>query len=138
MPQKEKPKLTLLGSKKTVIPDHPDNAKLEVFADSHPERKYEITFVCPEYTSLCPITGQPDFAEIIIRYVPSKWCIESKSLKLYIMSYRNVGTFFEKAVNRILDDLVAAARPLSATVIGKFNARGGIRIEVKAEYVAEK
>lgn len=95
---------------------------------------YEITIDIPEYTAICPKTGLPDFGTIRIRYVPDQECIELKSLKLYIHAYRNLGIFYENAVNRILADLVAACRPITATVIGEFAARGGLRSTIEAKY----
>jgi 7-cyano-7-deazaguanine reductase len=97
-------------------------------------REYEITFDCPEFTALCPITGQPDFGRIEIRYVPDRECLESKSLKLYLFAFRNQGTFHEAVVNRILDDVVKAIRPRKAVVLGDFNARGGIALRVEATF----
>ena len=93
-----------------------------------------IEFDCPEYTSLCPVTGQPDFGHIVIRYVADKKCIESKSLKLFLYSFRNSNTFHEEAVNHILDAIVEACAPRKAEVIGRFRPRGGIAINVKATY----
>jgi 7-cyano-7-deazaguanine reductase len=107
---------------------------LETFENPYPGRRYNIEFVCPEFTSVCPKTGQPDFATITVRYVPGPRCVELKSLKLYFWSYRDVGVFFETATNRILDDLVAACDPAEMTVIAKFNVRGGIDHEVIATY----
>jgi 7-cyano-7-deazaguanine reductase len=95
---------------------------------------YEITIVIPEYTSVCPKTGLPDFGTITIRYVPDKLCLELKSLKMYILSYRNLGIFYENAVNRILRDIVAACQPVSAVVTGEFNIRGGMKSIVEAKY----
>jgi len=104
----------------------------ETFDNPRPERDYEIVIRCPEFTSVCPKTGQPDFGTITIRYVPDKSCIELKSLKLYLFGYRNEGIFYEAAVNRILDDLVAACAPRRMEVEGAFTARGGIRTTVVA------
>lgn len=95
---------------------------------------YEIEIVMPEYTAVCPKTGQPDFGTIAVRYVPARWCLELKSLKEYIQSYRNLGIFYENAVNRILEDLVAACKPVWMTVRGEFTPRGGIRSVVEARY----
>ncbi len=128
------PALTLLGQSRTVYPATPDQARLEAFPNTHPGRGYWITFNCPEFTALCPITGQPDFGVITIEYIPRRLCLESKSLKLYLFSFRNHGTFHEAAVNRILDDVVKAVRPRQARVTGRFNARGGLTITVAAEY----
>jgi 7-cyano-7-deazaguanine reductase len=107
---------------------------LESFANPNPERDYEINMECPEFTCLCPRTGQPDFATIRINYVPDKLCVELKSLKLYLWSYRNEGAFHEAVINQILDDLVRACRPRKMTVAGDFNVRGGIHTTVKIEY----
>jgi 7-cyano-7-deazaguanine reductase len=107
---------------------------LETFPNPRPERDYEIAMECPEFTCVCPRTGQPDFATLRIRYVPGQLCIELKSLKLYLGSYRNEGAFHEAVTNRILDDLVEALQPKSMTVVGDFNVRGGIHTTVRAEY----
>ncbi|MBL7077987.1 MAG: NADPH-dependent 7-cyano-7-deazaguanine reductase QueF [Kiritimatiellae bacterium] len=124
--------LTLLGANETTYPTSPSEARMETFANTHPERDYWITFDCPEFTSICPITGQPDFGHITIRYIADRHCIESKALKLYLFSYRNHGAFHEAVVNRILDDIVAACAPRQATVTGVFRPRGGIAITVEA------
>ena len=107
---------------------------LEAVANPHPDRDYEVAMALPEFTCLCPITGQPDFATIRIRYVPDHHLVELKSLKLYIWSYRDEGAFHEDVTNRILNDLVAAIRPRWAEVTGDFNVRGGIKTEVRAAY----
>jgi 7-cyano-7-deazaguanine reductase len=108
--------------------------ELETFGNPRPERDYEIHMECPEFTCICPRTGQPDFATIRIDYVPNKLCVELKSLKLYLWSYRDEGAFHEAVVNRILDDLVQACRPRKMTVTGDFNVRGGIRTTITIEY----
>jgi len=126
--------LTLLGRRNAPVPKSPSETRLEAFPNKYSGRDYWIHFDCPEFTALCPITGQPDFARITIHYVPDRLCLESKSLKLYLFAYRNVGIFHEEAVNRILDDLVASIRPKRATVRGTFNVRGGIAITVEASY----
>ena len=126
--------LTQLGSSKTVYPESPDDALLETFPNSHPDRDYTIVLDCPEFTSICPITGQPDFGTIEIEYIADQTCVESKSLKLYIFSFRNHGAFHEEVVNRILDDIVAACHPRKATVRGSFRPRGGITIKVEATH----
>jgi 7-cyano-7-deazaguanine reductase len=108
--------------------------ELELFDNPRPERDYTITIHCPEFTSLCPRTGQPDFGEIIIEYCPDKLCVELKSLKFYMQSYRNKGIFYEALTNEILDDLTGAVRPRWMTVTSRFTPRGGITTEVKAEY----
>jgi 7-cyano-7-deazaguanine reductase len=126
--------LTLLKGSENKYPNAPDEATLEAFDNIFQDRDYVITFDCPEYTSLCPVTNQPDFGHIIIRYIPDKKCIESKSLKLFLFSFRNHNTFHEESVNSILDALVKACSPRKAEVIGKFRPRGGIAINVKATY----
>lgn len=126
--------LTLLKKNHKDYPDSPEKAKIETFRNAYPGRDYVITFDCPEFTSLCPITGQPDFGHIIINYIAKEKCIESKALKLYLFSYRNHNTFHEVAVNTILDDLVAACDPKWMQVIGDFMPRGGIAIHVNAEH----
>ena len=110
----------------------------ETFPNPHPTRDYVIRHVAPEFTSVCPKTGQPDFGTIEIEYVADKLCVELKSLKLYLQGYRNVGVFYEDAVNRILDDLVAACRPRRMTVTGRFSPRGGIHSIVSAAYEQPK
>ena len=107
---------------------------LESFPNPKPERDYEIRFECPEFTCLCPKTGQPDFATIRIRYTPDERCVELKSLKLYLWSYRDEGAFHEAVTNQILDDLVAALAPRAVTVEGDFMVRGGIHTVVTARY----
>ncbi len=107
---------------------------LEVFDNPKPERDYEIEFECPEFTCLCPLTGQPDFAHFRITYVPHRKCVELKSLKLYLWSYRNEGAFHEKVTNQILDDLVAATRPRAMKVRGEWFVRGGITTYVTVDY----
>jgi len=128
--------LSLLRAGETSYPDSPADARLETFANRYPDRDYWVTFDCPEFTSRCPVTNQPDFGHIRIRYVPDQRCIESKSLKLYLFAYRNHNTFHEEAVNRILDDLVSACEPREMTVEGEFNPRGGISISVEARHEA--
>lgn len=110
-------------------------ALLETFPNPRPERDYEIAIDCPEFTSMCPKTGLPDFGTIHIRYVPEARCIELKSLKYYLLEYRNRGIFYEAATNQILDDLVGACLPRRMTVTGDFSARGGITTKVTAEFV---
>jgi 7-cyano-7-deazaguanine reductase len=107
---------------------------LETFPNPAPGRDYEINMDCPEFTCVCPRTGQPDFATIRIRYVPATLCVELKSLKLYLWSYRNQGVFHEAVINQILDDLVSACQPKSMTVVGDFNIRGGIHTTITATY----
>jgi len=126
--------LTILKSSENNYPAGPEETRLETFDNIYCGRDYVITFDCPEYTSLCPVTNQPDFGHIIIRYVPDKKCIESKSLKLFLFAFRNYNTFHEESVNSILDALVKACSPRKAEVIGKFRPRGGIAIDIKAVY----
>jgi 7-cyano-7-deazaguanine reductase len=111
-------------------------ARLETFPNRHPGRDYLIQHTCPEFTSVCPKTGQPDFGTIRIRYVPDERCVELKSLKLYIQGFRSQGIFYEAVVNVILDDLVAAVAPRRMTVEGDFAVRGGISSVVTASYEA--
>jgi 7-cyano-7-deazaguanine reductase len=110
--------------------------EIEVWKNEYPERDYVIQIDIPEFTSICPKTGLPDFADIIIRYVPDIECIELKSLKYYTFAYRSVGIFNEHVVNRMLDDLVRCCAPRWMEVVGQFNARGGIKTTVRAEYGA--
>jgi 7-cyano-7-deazaguanine reductase len=110
--------------------------RLLTFPNPEPGRDYSIDFSCPEFTCLCPRTGQPDFATIAISYVPDRTCVELKSLKLYLWSFRNEGHYHETVTNRILDDLVAAVGPRRARVVGGFNVRGGIHTVVTAEHEA--
>ena len=112
----------------------PSRAALETFPNPKPEREYEIRFECPEFTCLCPMTGQPDFATIRIRYVPHELCVELKSLKLYLWSFRDEGHFHEAVTNQILDDLVGATKPRYMRVEGDFLVRGGIHTVVVAEH----
>jgi 7-cyano-7-deazaguanine reductase len=106
--------------------------KIECFANQF--RNYEITISIPEYTSVCPKSGLPDFGTLTIRYVPDRWCVELKSLKTYLLAYRNLGIFYENAVNRILNDFVKASKPVRAMVTGEFNIRGGMKSTVEASY----
>ena len=107
---------------------------IETFSNPEPSRNYEIVIRCPEFTSLCPKTGLPDFGEIRISYVPDEQCIELKALKYYLISFRNQGVFYEKLTNQILDDLVAACTPRRMEVVGDFSVRGGITTTVTARY----
>jgi len=108
---------------------------LETFENPSSDRDYEIAFDCPEFTCLCPLTGQPDFAHFRITYVPDQNCVELKSLKLYLWSYRDEGAFHEKVTNQILDDLVAATRPRMMEVSGEWFVRGGITTDVRCTYI---
>jgi len=112
--------------------------KFELFDNPRPGRDYVITIRCPEFTSVCPKTGQPDFGEIIIAYCPDTLCMELKSLKLYMQSYRNKGIFYERLTNDILDDLTAACRPRRMKVTARFSPRGGITTEVTAESCSQR
>ena len=125
--------LTLLGRSETRLPASPGEARLETF-ENPARRPYRIRFETADFTSLCPVTGQVDFAQIVIEYVPDKLCIESKSLKFYLASYRNECGFNETVTNRILDDFVKACRPREAVVTAEFSPRGGIGLTVRAEY----
>lgn len=126
--------LTILAASEQRYPSSPEQAVLESFPNKYQWREYIINFRCPEFTSLCPVTGQPDFAKIGITYIPDLKCLESKSLKLYLGSFRNVGMFHEEITNRILDDIVAACSPRWIRVTGHMNPRGGISIDVTAEH----
>ena len=110
---------------------------LETFENSYPQRDYTIEHICPEFTSVCPKTGQPDFGELTITYVPDALCVELKSLKLYLQQFRNEGIFYENVTNRILDDLVAALAPRRMELVFRFTPRGGLRTTVSAQHVAE-
>ena len=115
-----------------------ERMEIELFDNPNPERDYSITIECPEFTSVCPKTGQPDFGEIVIEYIPDKSCIELKSLKFYMQGYRNKGIFYEALTNDILDDLIAACKPRWMKVTSRFTPRGGITTRIVAEYEAEK
>ena len=110
---------------------------LETFDNQYPGRDYTIEIVCPEFTSVCPRTGQPDFGTLTIRYVPDQKCVELKSLKFYLQQYRNEGIFYEHVTNRILDDLVAVVQPRTMTLEAAFSARGGITTKVTASFEAK-
>lgn len=129
--------LTLLGRNVAAIPAQPDLAVLETFSNRYPQRAYWIRFETVDFTSLCPVTGQPDFARITIDYIADTRCIETKSLKFYLASYRNSRSFNEEVVNRILDDLVAACAPRRMIVHGAFASRGGISLSAQAAYPDE-
>ena len=109
---------------------------LETFENQFPGRDYEIEITCPEFTAVCPKTGQPDFGTIVITYVADKACIELKALKMYLQDYRNRGIFYEHSINTILDDLVAACRPRRMTVVGAWTPRGGISSRITARHEA--
>ncbi len=126
--------VTLLGNQHTAYPSDYAPQMLETFVNKHPDRDYFVKFNCPEFTSLCPITGQPDFATIYISYVPDKIMVESKSLKLYLFSFRNHGDFHEDCVNIIMNDLIDLMHPRYIEVWGKFLPRGGISIDPYCNY----
>ena len=117
------------------MPSRP-RRKLDTFPNPSPDRDYVVRHECPEYTALCPVTGQPDYGTIVVVYTPGPLCVELKSLKLYLGSFRDEGHYFEQVTNLILDDLRRALRPRKLTVIGKFNVRGGIWSTVVARYEA--
>ena len=110
---------------------------LETFDNQYPGRDYNIHIVCPEFTAVCPKTGQPDYGTLTIDYIPGAKCVELKSLKMYLQQYRNMGIFYETATNRILDELVAVIKPRKMTLIAAFNARGGITTSVTASFTSD-
>ena len=134
--KKSAPPLTQLGQKSILTPAQIESPRtiLEAFANPRPGREYEIEFIFPEFTSMCPVTGQPDFATITLTYVPNKLCVEMKSLKLYYLAYRNKGIFYEGVVNTVLDDLAAVLKPKRMSVVGQFMPRGGTGGKVSASY----
>lgn len=134
MKMRETEGLTLLGNKNVKYDTDYNPDLLETFENKHPENDYWVKFNCPEFTSLCPITGQPDFATIYISYVPDEYLVESKSLKLYLFSFRNYGEFHEDCVNRVMKDLVALLDPKYIEVWGKFLPRGGLSIDPYANH----
>jgi 7-cyano-7-deazaguanine reductase len=134
---KSSERLTLLGRSKAKVPASPEKALLETFPNPA-QRAYHIHFETDDFTSLCPVTGQADFARIEIDYIPDRVCVESKSLKFYLASYRNVRAFNEAVTNRILDDFVRACRPRHTTINAQFSARGGIALSVRAEFKQSK
>ncbi len=137
MPPHEDNPLTMLGNSELPLPSSPDEAKLETFPNRNPDRDYWIELDCPEFSSLCPVTGQPDCAHIVVRYVPDKLCVETKSLKFYFASFRNQPGFNEEIVNRIADDLIAACRPRKLSITGAFAPRGGISLTVEVVHPEE-
>lgn len=132
--EKQNEGITLLGNNNTIYPQTYDPSVLETFANKHTGRDYFVKFNCPEFTSLCPITGQPDFATIYISYVPREKMVESKSLKLYLFGFRNRGDFHEDCVNIIMNDLIDLMDPAYIEVFGKFLPRGGISIDPYCNY----
>lgn len=131
---REKEDLTLLGNQNTKYDMNYNPGVLEAFSNKHPDNDYFVKFNCPEFTSLCPITGQPDFATITISYVPDKLMVESKSLKLYLFSFRNHGDYHEDCVNIIMKDLIKKLDPKYIEVLGRFLPRGGISIDPYCNY----
>ena len=131
---RERENLTQLGKSKTVYKAEYDPSLLEYFSNMHPDNDYFVKFNCPEFSSLCPITGQPDFGNMVISYVPDEKMVESKSLKLYLFSFRNHGDFHEDVVNTIMKDLVKLLDPKYIEVWGRFLPRGGISIDPYCNY----
>ena len=129
--------LKLLGHSGAGFPEKVSPEILETFENRYPHRDYVIHFECEDFTSLCPVTGQPDFASLHVEYVANKQCIETKSLKFYLASFRNCPAFNEEVANKILEDLVAACAPRRMRVTGKFASRGGISVSVEAEHVGK-
>lgn len=129
------PGLTHLKANHSDYPTDPTADILEAFDNRHPNNDYWITFNCPEFTSLCPVTGQPDFGEITIKYRPDLKCVESKSLKLYLFAFRNHNAFHEEVTNIMLDDLVNLLQPREMIVLGNFRPRGGISLDIEARYL---
>jgi 7-cyano-7-deazaguanine reductase len=138
MSKPKAPRFRELGRRSILSPRQIANPRtiLDTFPNPRPGRHYEVRFVFPEFTSMCPVTGQPDFATITITYVPDRKCVEMKSLKLYFLAYRNKGIFYEAVVNTILDDLVAVLHPRQMTVMGDFAVRGGTAATVTAHHPA--
>ena len=138
-PRRPAPRIPQLGTRShlTARQIAQPRSILETFENPRLGRDYQIEFVFPEFTSLCPVTGQPDFATITVRYVPDRACVEMKSLKLYFFAYRDKGIFYEGVVNTICDDLVAVLKPRRMTVIGAFNVRGGTAGTITVEYDSE-
>lgn len=134
MEKRENEGLTKLGSRATAYATEYDPGVLEFFMNKHPDNDYFVKFNCPEFTSLCPITGQPDYANIVISYVPAQRMVESKSLKLYLFSFRNHGDFHEDVINIIMKDLIRLMDPKYIEVWGRFLPRGGISIDPYCNY----
>lgn len=124
----------MLGHNVSKLPKRPSASTLETFKNRFLKRNYTITVDCPDFTSLCPVTGQPDFARLQITYVPEKLCVETKSLKIYLGSFRDEPSFNEEIVNRILEDLVSVISPRQIGVIGEFVPRGGISLTIEAQH----
>lgn len=135
---KSTPALTLLGHSENRLPASPDEARVEVFPNRTPGRNYTIHLAAHDFSSLCPVTGQPDSAHLEIYYIPDKLCVETKSLKFYLASYRNHAAFNEVIVNRVLDDIITACKPRQAIVRGRFSPRGGIQLTCEARFPDRK
>lgn len=131
---RDREELKSLGSGKTVYITDYDPGLLEKFGNKHPDNDYFVRFNCPEFTSVCPITGQPDYATVTIQYIPDQWLVESKSLKLYMVSFRNHGDFHEDVINMIMKDLIKLLKPKYIEVLGEFLPRGGISIDPYCNY----
>ncbi|MFT5469793.1 MAG: 7-cyano-7-deazaguanine reductase [Verrucomicrobiales bacterium] len=138
MSSAEPSNLTLLGNSQSGVPDAPSREILETFANHNAKRPFWIKLDCLEFSSLCPVTGQPDYAKIRIEYVPGKLCVETKSLKFYLAAYRSQAGFNEEIINRIADDLIAVCQPQKFTIEGAFGARGGIALTVEIQYPDEQ
>ena len=138
MPRTARPAPLVSSREAPAAPSSAPQKRLDVFANPTPERDYVIQFVIPEFTCVCPLTGQPDFAQFSIDMVADRFCIELKSLKLYLWSYRDEGAFHEKVTNAILDDIVAATKPRFARIAARWNVRGGIYTHITAEHRAKK
>ena len=134
MPDSPPADLSLLGRSEHRLPASPDEAVLETFPNRTPDRNYTIHLTAADFSSLCPVTGQPDAAHVEIFYIPDERCVETKSLKFYLASFRNHASFNEAIVNRILDDLVKASAPKQAIVRGRFAPRGGIQLTCEARF----
>jgi 7-cyano-7-deazaguanine reductase len=134
MSRPDQPKL--LGKSENTLPTEPSRDILDRFENCRPGRDYWIHLDAPEFSSLCPVTGQPDSAKVTIRYRPAKWCVETKSLKFYLASWRNTAAFNEEVINTILDDLVATCEPTEMAISGAFGARGGISLTVEVSHHA--
>ncbi len=133
-PRKNPKSFRLLGKNEPKFPDHPSPGILDTFPNKSAKRDYWIQFDCPEFTSMCPVTGQPDFGVIRIRYIPDSVCIETKSLKYYLAAFRNTRSFNEEIANRILEDLVSVCQPRKMIIEASFASRGGIKVSVEASF----
>ena len=120
------------------LTETPSADQLDTFPNPRPGREYSVEIVCPEFTSVCPLTGQPDYGTITYTYTPAATCVELKSLKLYLQRFRNQGIYYEQVTNRLLDDFVAACRPVRCRVVSRWTPRGGISTNVTCEHVAEQ